>query len=697
MGWGSQERSSITNRELPPTPPHQPRASLLVINSIVDNPAFHRIHIINQASKSRDMTSSESEEQTQPSRKRSRRSNSGEDGGALGKKARGRPRVDTQDATAADRRRTQIRLAQRAYRQRKETTIASLKNQNTQLQSIIDQMNKTFLRVNDATLKSGLLQLNPNLVQEFKLATDTFSSLIKTTSEGQYEGEEDAEPSQKIPDGVVAQVPPQPEPVTQDIGWGYSAISGPVAKDNSQQAHLGQSPTDGYFSNIVPVYDQSDSGTSGVVRRRQFTVSDVLSHSRRSSYAPSNSSPSHSTPQSVQLPFGLVDLLSQQQQPYTPHNVNVYSVDIPTPDVTPPTTRLPTPPLSVPKISTKSLPAVTTYSFEERTFARRLSRTALEAGFHLLSNAKSVTPIINHIFKFSLPYMTLDQIRERFRRTILRTIDEDLDWWDSPFLHVGGAGTHYPRRDPAGNIVPIKNAWTVRQIGPLEMKVALMEHTEDGRSEELNGVDLRGYEGEWFDTHDVQGYLEDYYSCKIDPKSSYAECFIDDNDDQVDQHTTRPLVNERAPPLSQLSSTSSTGSTTTAMTPPNNPYNLSWTGPYSLDMPFGNATTPNYPNNFPKLVNYTSSFKTLGMDLAPGFDYAFASGNTFPMGGMDMGLGLMSGNVESLPVVRQKKKKSAWVDVSRLVEEINNCAVCLGRAPGYRRKDVDRAILKSLI
>lgn len=45
--------------------------------------------------------SSESDEHAQQLRKRSRRSNSGEDA-AGGKKARGRPRVDTQDATAAD-------------------------------------------------------------------------------------------------------------------------------------------------------------------------------------------------------------------------------------------------------------------------------------------------------------------------------------------------------------------------------------------------------------------------------------------------------------------------------------------------------------------------------------------------------------------------------------------------------------------
>jgi hypothetical protein len=50
------------------------------------------------------MTSSESEGQT-ASRKRSRKDDGAEDGaggGGKGKRARGRPRVDTQDATAAD-------------------------------------------------------------------------------------------------------------------------------------------------------------------------------------------------------------------------------------------------------------------------------------------------------------------------------------------------------------------------------------------------------------------------------------------------------------------------------------------------------------------------------------------------------------------------------------------------------------------
>jgi hypothetical protein len=47
------------------------------------------------------MPSSDGEGQPPP-RKRSRKASAGDDGGADGKKTRGRPRVDTKDATAAD-------------------------------------------------------------------------------------------------------------------------------------------------------------------------------------------------------------------------------------------------------------------------------------------------------------------------------------------------------------------------------------------------------------------------------------------------------------------------------------------------------------------------------------------------------------------------------------------------------------------
>jgi hypothetical protein len=69
------------------------------------------------------------------------------------------------------------------------------------LHSVIEQMNKTFLRFNDSMLKSGLLQLNPSLARELKHATETFTSLAKTASDleaGDDDNGEGAEPAEPI-------------------------------------------------------------------------------------------------------------------------------------------------------------------------------------------------------------------------------------------------------------------------------------------------------------------------------------------------------------------------------------------------------------------------------------------------------------------------------------------------------------------
>jgi hypothetical protein len=438
-----------------------------------------------------------------------------------------------------------------------------------------------------------------------------------------------------------------------------------------------------YFSHLGAAYGERDPSNISLTRRRQFTVGEILSQSHRT--LPPSTTQASAPTSSEQLPFGLVDIISQQQPLFTPLNSHVYPIQvrIPTPDITPPITRLPTPPLGFPKYPMKSLPPVTTYSFQETTFARRLARAALETGFQLLSNANARPAALNYVFKLSLPYFTLEQMRTRFRIVMSRTIDEDLDWWDHPFIHLGAAGTHYPRRDATGNILPVKNGWTVRSIGPREKKMNILVNTEDGRTEEMMGVDLSDMEGEWFDSHDVQGYLEEKYTCKLDPNSSFAECLVDDTEqqdtpanafkipqayDSTIQHTAND--DPGFPSLSHSTSNSSANSSI-SITPPDNAYSLPDTAPFGLDMSFNHTPTTNYPSDYPKLVNYDISFdQTLGLDLAPGFDYGIASNNTFQMGDMDLGLDMMGENVESLPVVRQKRKKSAWVDVSRLIDGV---------------------------
>jgi hypothetical protein len=249
-----------------------------------------------------------------------------------------------------------------------------------------------------------------------------------------------------------------------------------------------------------------------------------------------------------------------------------------------------------------------------------------------------------------------------------RTIDEDLDLWESPFIHLGGAGTHYPRRDAAGNVIPVKNGWNVRHIGTTEKRLTIIENTEDGRREELRGVDISEYEGEWFDCYDVQGYLEDKYSCKLDPKSSFAECVIDaDDEGRAEAHMnsvrSRPHSATDLVSLHQSSRNPSTLSSITSTNPPSSSYDIADNGAFALDMSFGNS------GEYPKLVNYEISYdQTLGLDLAPGYDYGFSHPSAFHMGDMDLGMNMMSDVAAALPAVRQKRKKTAWLDVARLID-----------------------------
>ena len=97
------------------------------------------------------------------------------------KRQRGRPRLDTEDQTAADKRRTQIRLAQRAYRHRKETTISALKAQVDDLQSTIAQMNKTFLYLHDNLIEAGVATSHAGIAKQLQKVTRDFVTLAKVS------------------------------------------------------------------------------------------------------------------------------------------------------------------------------------------------------------------------------------------------------------------------------------------------------------------------------------------------------------------------------------------------------------------------------------------------------------------------------------------------------------------------------------
>ncbi|KAL2854608.1 hypothetical protein BJX68DRAFT_274388 [Aspergillus pseudodeflectus] len=96
---------------------------------------------------------------------------------------RGRPRIRTEEEGSAnvgvsealryvpgtkqhERRKTQMRLAQRAYRARKEATVTSLNSRVRRLEIIVEQINTTFISFSDELIKSNVLKSAPNVTQK---------------------------------------------------------------------------------------------------------------------------------------------------------------------------------------------------------------------------------------------------------------------------------------------------------------------------------------------------------------------------------------------------------------------------------------------------------------------------------------------------------------------------------------------------
>lgn len=578
-------------------------------------------------------------------------------------------------------------------------------------------MNQIFLRYNESIAQSGVLQLNPGLAGEIKRMNEDVANCVKTANERILDSDEEevtAEPAQELRT-EVAQVaatktsPPHiSAPREEVVPWDY-AISA-QAPGRSRVDDINPQPGS-YLSHISSSsYDLPEPNNHDLVRRYRYTVGEVIDQSRsmrdshQSRVTEERTHEQQQQNNQASLPFGLLDLPSREQSPFVPPYIFPINVPAMGAELPPPAKAH----QSYPLLSEATPMPTMSYSYEEVTFARRLTRATLEAGILLLSSPHIHPGILQHIFKLSLPYLTPEQICNRFKAQLSRGATEDLDWYATPFIHLGGAGTHYPRRDVYGKTIPMKNTWTIRSFGPLERHMIRLESVGDGKTQDLQGIDLAGFEGEWFDAHDVQGYLEEQWHCRIDARSSFAECLVDDDSAPLwGRETTERGRETRSPSLSRGSTASNSDVCTPPALPTFSPFQPSFGLPISLDSgPMSNSfLTPPKPN-----LHEVSFDQTLGLDLAPGFDMGFAGRSGYGMLGLDM-----MGEAEQLSTPKQKPKKAAWVDVQKLIDSKSGLgrigdwplltvnaalmkgAVCLGRAPGFRRKDADIAFRDSII
>lgn len=401
-----------------------------------------------------------------------------------GTRQRGRPRLDTRDETAMEvrpptdksfvpskltlqqRRRTQIRLAQRAYRQRKETTISALNKKVAALESTIEKMHDSFLEFNDKAIASNIDRWEPSLAEDLKLTMGRFIDHAKSM-ELDREMDEEA-PSSEMPLSLVN---------IDDARDGTSLSLPSVTEQRAQPQSL--------LCMNEPVLMATASGLAleyqidQMAERTSNTHASVFDNSQ-----------------------ALLTGDSGNDSWITAEPAHVHPIEAPFPTLNEP------------------LPSPVTYSFQESSFSRRLLRSTVEAAVRLLTDPNSRREDIFRFCRYTFTWVTRARCLAKLKSLLAGTTRESLEIWTAPQWHLGGSGLHYPRSGlDMGSLPP--PGWTARE--PMGPHRAMSAETPIDPSLDINAiVKLMGIEGEWFDSNDVEQYLR-AKGIFLDGQSNWAE------------------------------------------------------------------------------------------------------------------------------------------------------------------------------
>ncbi|CAG8891003.1 unnamed protein product [Penicillium egyptiacum] len=237
------------------------------------------------------------------------------------------------------------------------------------------------------------------------------------------------------------------------------------------------------------------------------------------------------------------------------------------------------------------LPTTTiyTYSHQESNLSRRLHRFSLEHTYRWLTDPRTDPALLSRVFGLVPCIHDMAGIRRSFRRTLQSEIGSGLEFVKMPFYTLGGAGKHFPRVDGDGNPVYPENIrrpgkilrrmvrilqrggiqdWDEDWSGEQEPAVALEggvdEQVQMSEEERIRSLDL---DGEWFDCHDVQGYLEyrglvlDGSGLRLGVPESLVGALYGFSPDRPTVSSLYPSP-DGSPPIDKMESESSTSSYT---------------------------------------------------------------------------------------------------------------------------------------
>lgn len=393
-------------------------------------------------------------------------------------------------ANVLQRRRTQIRMAQRAYRHRKETTITSLEQQVQELRGTNEEMSNIFISLYDFAVGKGLLQREPEFGQQLQSTTERFLALAKASAneDGHDEHIDDGKPEEPVrrtkgskpsPKKRHEDSPHMAEPVNP---WGGYTMS----KDDSPEDDL-------TLDFPQQTYEH---------RGRQSDLQIIT----------------RPTEDNASFPFDLMDL----QQ---------YRVSLPPMDT-----------FTQSFFPESQLPLPKSHNYNELSFARRIHRGAIERAFRLFNSTDTATSeLFDRVFGLTLMYNTRESIHEGLQRAVKRNTKEPLAEWQNPFVHIGGSGTFYPDTDPSNDLVRPKFR-TGYSMGPLTTSAA---ETDEFLSEDMR-CSIPGYEGKFFDSNDVEGYLRGR-GLEIPPAADFVTAELDIS---ILTEASSPRSNSSVDPLS---------------------------------------------------------------------------------------------------------------------------------------------------
>lgn len=171
--------------------------------------------------------------------------------------------------------------------------------------------------------------------------------------------------------------------------------------------------------------------------------------------------------------------------------------------------------------------AIYTYSYQESNLSRRLQRFCVEHTYRWLADPRTDPGHMSRVFGLLPCIHDMPGVRRAFRRIMQSEIGGSLESNKLPFYTLGGASTHYPRLGADGLPMNLDNVRRpgkiLRRMARIQRRGGIQDWDEDWSGDvELDGEQSPGetamseedrlsaldLDGEWFDCHDVQGYLE---------------------------------------------------------------------------------------------------------------------------------------------------------------------------------------------